>query len=136
MWSRNCLRFLSTYFSGARVVQSLVFCVMFYISFFVLLFFFFCHCVVCSSSIYASDYLPFGIFTLFLQQNIKYYSRSIVHTYLYPPYLGIFSYVLMWMLCLVYLLYNIYKNKEKISFLVGLWCLVPLSTIFQLYYGG
>ena len=136
MWSRNCLRFLSTYFSGVRVVQSLVFCVMFYISFFVLLFFFLCHCVVCSSSIYGLWLPPFGIFTLFLQQNIKYYSRSIVHTYLYPPYLGIFSYVLMWMLCLVYLLYNIYKNKEKISFLVGLWCLVPLSTIFQLYYGG
>jgi hypothetical protein len=136
MWSRNCLRFLSTYFSGVRVVQSLVFCVMFYISFFVLLFFFFAIVLSVLPRYTASDYLPFGIFTLFLQQNIKYYSRSIVHTYLYPPYLGIFSYVLMWMLCLVYLLYNIYKNKEKISFLVGLWCLIPLSTIFQLYYGG
>jgi hypothetical protein len=39
-------------FSGVRVSRSLVFCVMFCISLFVLLSFFFCHCVVCPSSSY------------------------------------------------------------------------------------
>jgi hypothetical protein len=28
------------------------------------------------------------------------------------------------------------KKKAKVSWLVGLWCLTPLSTIFRLYRGG
>jgi hypothetical protein len=52
--ARNCLPFWSTpVFSGVHVARSLVFCVMFCRWLFVLLSFFFGHCVVCPSSSYS-----------------------------------------------------------------------------------
>jgi hypothetical protein len=48
----------SLVFSGVHCAQSLVFCVVFYRSLFVIFTFSFDHCVVCPSLIYESDY-PF-----------------------------------------------------------------------------
>jgi hypothetical protein len=59
-------------FSGVPVTRSVVLCVKFCRSLFVLLFFSFGYCVVCSSSIYRFWLPPFGIFKLFLQDlNLK-----------------------------------------------------------------
>jgi hypothetical protein len=54
-------------FSGVRVPRSLVLCVCFVDRSLSFCTFSFGQCVVCSSSIYDSDY-PFGIFKLFLQR--------------------------------------------------------------------
>jgi len=66
-------------FSGVRVTQSLVLCVCLVDRCLSFCTFSFGHCVVCSSSIYDSDY-PIGIFKLFLQATI---SRKIVFRWIF-----------------------------------------------------
>ena len=66
----------SLVFSGVRVPRSLVLYVCFVDRWFSFCTFSFGHCVVCSSSIYDSDY-PFGISKLFIRSHVQHKAISI-----------------------------------------------------------
>ena len=74
-------------FSGVGVARSLVLCVCFVDHCLSFCPFSFGHCVVCSSSIYDSDY-PFGIFKLFLLLTIV---LSVLFRYMNSDYLPLVS---------------------------------------------
>ena len=72
LWNNSHISYITLCFSGIRVTRSFVLCVMFCRSLFVLVSFFFCHCVVCPSWFTDSDY-PFGIFKLFSYKEYTIY---------------------------------------------------------------